>query len=155
MAGFLRQTVRPNTADRPFREPICRRPCNLSRNVFVIAASAEETARIAPNLSGVLIAPRCGSAPGPQKMRRACDRCLPFVPSPVIAASPTPLAEPYIKTALESLMLDELKIGENEFCPFFCHSCCCLRRSWRLLVGVAQAPAVSRLVLVGLFGKRF
>ncbi len=71
-----------------------------------------------------------------------------------IAGLATPLAEPYIKTALESLMLDELKIVENEFRAFSFAIMLVLAAILAALGGGGSALGLALGGLVGLFGKR-
>lgn len=72
----------------------------------------------------------------------------------VIAGLATPMAEPHIKTALESLMLDELKIGENEFRAFSFAIMLLLAAILAALGGGGSALGLAVGGLAGLFGKR-
>ncbi len=71
-----------------------------------------------------------------------------------IAGLATPMAEPHIKTALESLMLDELKICENEFRAFSFAIMLLLAAILAALGGGGSALGLALGGLAGLFGKR-
>ena len=72
----------------------------------------------------------------------------------VIAGLATPMAEPHIKTALESLMLDELKIAENEFRAFSFAIMLVLASILAALGGGGSALGLALGGVAGLFGKR-
>jgi hypothetical protein len=71
-----------------------------------------------------------------------------------LAGLATPFAEPHIKTALESLMLDDLRVDENEFRAFSFAIMMVLAAILAALGGGGSALGLAVGGLVGLFGKR-
>ncbi len=71
----------------------------------------------------------------------------------LIAGLATPFAEPHIKTALESLTLDDLKIEPGEFRTF---AFAVMMVAAALLSALGGGSAIALAVggLLGLFGKR-
>ncbi len=72
----------------------------------------------------------------------------------LLAGLATPFAEPHIKTALESLMLDDLKVGESEFRAFSFALMMLAAALLATLGGGGSALALAVGGLLGLFGKR-
>jgi hypothetical protein len=71
-----------------------------------------------------------------------------------IAGLATPFAEPHIKTALESLTLDDLKIEPGEFRTFAFAVMMVAAALLSALGGGGSAIALAVGGLLGLFGKR-